>query len=66
MFGRLPDLRMVIVMDNLGPGMLHFQDVMEAAESRHQKQLMDLQRKMTFDDAVNIQFTSVTWVLPFA
>uniref|UniRef100_A0A8C6U5V6 Medium-chain acyl-CoA ligase ACSF2, mitochondrial n=1 Tax=Neogobius melanostomus TaxID=47308 RepID=A0A8C6U5V6_9GOBI len=57
---RLPDLRMVIVMDSEEPGMLHFGDAMEAGESRHQKQLMDLQKKLSFDDPINIQFTSGT------
>uniref|UniRef100_A0A8C6TUK2 Medium-chain acyl-CoA ligase ACSF2, mitochondrial n=1 Tax=Neogobius melanostomus TaxID=47308 RepID=A0A8C6TUK2_9GOBI len=57
---RLPDLRMVIVMDSEEPGMLHFRDAMEAGESRHQKQLMDLQKKLSFDDPINIQFTSGT------
>uniref|UniRef100_A0A672YMZ1 Medium-chain acyl-CoA ligase ACSF2, mitochondrial n=1 Tax=Sphaeramia orbicularis TaxID=375764 RepID=A0A672YMZ1_9TELE len=57
---RLPDLRMVIVIDSKQPGMLHFQDVMQAGESRHQKELMDVQRKLSFDEPINIQFTSGT------
>ncbi|KAK7939144.1 hypothetical protein WMY93_002470 [Mugilogobius chulae] len=62
---RLPDLRMVIVMDCTEPGMLHFQDAMEAGESRHHKELMDLQSKLTFDDPINIQFTSFVCVFLF-
>lgn len=57
---RLPDLRMVIVTDSRQPGMLHADDVMQAGESRHHKELMDLQSKLSFDDPINIQFTSVT------
>ncbi|XP_054463456.1 medium-chain acyl-CoA ligase ACSF2, mitochondrial-like [Anoplopoma fimbria] len=57
---RLPDLRMVIVTDSRQPGMLHVDDVMQAGESRHHKQLMDLQNKLSFDDPINIQFTSGT------
>ncbi|KAG7506127.1 acyl-CoA synthetase family member 2, mitochondrial-like isoform X1 [Solea senegalensis] len=57
---RLPDLRMVIVTDSRQPGMLHMEDVMQAGESRHHKELMDLQKKLSFDDPINIQFTSGT------
>uniref|UniRef100_A0A3B3ZX30 Medium-chain acyl-CoA ligase ACSF2, mitochondrial n=1 Tax=Periophthalmus magnuspinnatus TaxID=409849 RepID=A0A3B3ZX30_9GOBI len=57
---RLPDLRMVILMDSVQPGMLHFQNVMEAGESRHHRELMGLQSKLTSDDPINIHFTSGT------
>uniref|UniRef100_A0A8C2ZPR8 Medium-chain acyl-CoA ligase ACSF2, mitochondrial n=1 Tax=Cyclopterus lumpus TaxID=8103 RepID=A0A8C2ZPR8_CYCLU len=57
---RLPDLRMVIVTDSRQPGMLHVEDVMQAGESRHHKELMELQRKLSFDEPINIQFTSGT------
>ncbi|XP_037332631.2 medium-chain acyl-CoA ligase ACSF2, mitochondrial-like [Pungitius pungitius] len=57
---RLPDLRMVIVTDSRQPGMLHVDDVMQAGESRHRRQLMDLQSRLSCDDPVNIQFTSGT------
>ena len=56
---RLPDLRMVIVTDSRQPGMLHIEDVMDAGESRHHKELMDLQSKLSCDEPINIQFTSV-------
>lgn len=57
---RLPDLRMVIVTDGRQPGMLHTDDVLQAGESRHHKELQDLQRKLTPSDPINIQFTSGT------
>lgn len=57
---RLPDLRSVIVLDSRQPGMLHFDDVMQAGGSQHEQQLQDLQKKISFDDPINIQFTSVT------
>uniref|UniRef100_H3C321 Medium-chain acyl-CoA ligase ACSF2, mitochondrial n=1 Tax=Tetraodon nigroviridis TaxID=99883 RepID=H3C321_TETNG len=59
-FPRLPDLKMVIVTDSRQPGMLHVDDVMQAAESRHLRELLDLQSKLSCDDPINIQFTSGT------
>ncbi|KAK7939145.1 hypothetical protein WMY93_002471 [Mugilogobius chulae] len=59
---RLPDLRMVIVMDSVEPGMLHFQDVMKAGESRHHKELMDLQSKLTFDDPLTYSLLRCNFV----
>lgn len=61
---RLPDLRRVIVMDSRQPGMLHVDDVMQAGDSRHQRELSELQGKLSFDDPINIQFTSVTAGVP--
>ncbi|KAM4524765.1 medium-chain acyl-CoA ligase ACSF2, mitochondrial [Odontesthes bonariensis] len=57
---RLPDLRSVIVLDSRQPGMFHLDDVMQAGSSQHVQQLQDLQRKISFDDPINIQFTSGT------
>ncbi|KAF7667670.1 hypothetical protein LDENG_00054080, partial [Lucifuga dentata] len=57
---RLPDLRMVIVTDSRQPGMFHVDDVFQAGESRHHKEMMDLQSKLSFDEPINIQFTSGT------
>ncbi|XP_017280788.1 medium-chain acyl-CoA ligase ACSF2, mitochondrial-like [Kryptolebias marmoratus] len=57
---RVPDLRMIIVTDRRQPGMLHVEDVMQAGEGPHFKQLMELQSKLSFDDPINIQFTSGT------
>lgn len=42
--------------------MFHLEDVMQAGGSQHQQQLQDLQKKLSFDDPINIQFTSVTVV----
>ncbi|XP_062389197.1 medium-chain acyl-CoA ligase ACSF2, mitochondrial-like [Sardina pilchardus] len=61
---RLPDLRMVIVMDSRQPGMLHVDDVMQAAGSQHHQELQSLQAQLSFDDPINIQFTSGTTGLP--
>ncbi|MEQ2225967.1 Acyl-CoA synthetase member 2 mitochondrial [Ilyodon furcidens] len=57
---RVPELRTIILTDSRQPGMLHVDDVMQAGESLHYKQLMDLQSQLSFDDAINIQFTSGT------
>ncbi|KAJ8251392.1 hypothetical protein GJAV_G00220840 [Gymnothorax javanicus] len=57
---RLPDLRMVIVTDSRHSGMLHMDDVMQVADSRHQQELDILQKKLSFDDPINILFTSGT------
>ncbi|KAJ8251393.1 hypothetical protein GJAV_G00220850 [Gymnothorax javanicus] len=57
---RLPDLRMVIVTDSRQSGMLHVDDVMQAADSRHQQELDILQKKLSFDDPIHILFTSGT------
>ncbi|XP_008435694.1 medium-chain acyl-CoA ligase ACSF2, mitochondrial [Poecilia reticulata] len=61
---RLPELRSVILLDSRQPGMFHFDDVMQAGDSRHAKQLQDLQKKLSFDDPINIQFTSGTTGAP--
>lgn len=61
---RLPDLRSVIVLDSRQPGMFHFDDVMQAGDSQHKLQLQDLQKKLSFDDPINIQFTSGTTGTP--
>ncbi|KAF3704100.1 Acyl-CoA synthetase family member 2, mitochondrial [Channa argus] len=61
---RLPDLRSVIVLDSRQPGMLHFEDVMQAGSSQYVKQLQDLQKTLSFDDPINIQFTSGTTGTP--
>uniref|UniRef100_A0A3Q0S3U1 Medium-chain acyl-CoA ligase ACSF2, mitochondrial n=1 Tax=Amphilophus citrinellus TaxID=61819 RepID=A0A3Q0S3U1_AMPCI len=61
---RLLDLRSVIVLDSRQPGMLHFEDVMQAGSSQHMQQLQDLQKMISFDDPINIQFTSGTTGAP--
>uniref|UniRef100_A0A8C7P0F7 Medium-chain acyl-CoA ligase ACSF2, mitochondrial n=1 Tax=Oncorhynchus mykiss TaxID=8022 RepID=A0A8C7P0F7_ONCMY len=57
---RLPDLRMVIVTDSRQTGTVHVEDVMRAGSRQHHQELQDLQTKLSFDDPINIQFTSGT------
>lgn len=57
---RLPHLRLVVVTERGQPGALHVDDVLRAAESRHQRELEELQRKLVPDEPINIQFTSGT------
>uniref|UniRef100_A0A4W4F1R4 Medium-chain acyl-CoA ligase ACSF2, mitochondrial n=1 Tax=Electrophorus electricus TaxID=8005 RepID=A0A4W4F1R4_ELEEL len=57
---RLPDLRTVVVTDSQHPGALLWNDLMQAASSQHYQELQDLQKKLSFDDPINIQFTSGT------
>uniref|UniRef100_A0A672YFP1 Medium-chain acyl-CoA ligase ACSF2, mitochondrial n=1 Tax=Sphaeramia orbicularis TaxID=375764 RepID=A0A672YFP1_9TELE len=61
---RLPDLRTVIVLDSRQPGMFHMEDVMQAGGSQHKQEIQDLQKKLSFDDPINIQFTSGTTGAP--
>ncbi|KAJ0016093.1 hypothetical protein NQD34_014383 [Periophthalmus magnuspinnatus] len=61
---RLPDLQTVIVLDSREPGMFHFDDIMQAGDSQHKRELQDLQKKLCFDDPINIQFTSGTTGTP--
>ncbi|XP_068119971.1 LOW QUALITY PROTEIN: medium-chain acyl-CoA ligase ACSF2, mitochondrial-like [Hyperolius riggenbachi] len=56
----VPDLRIAIILDKKYPGAFLFQEVMEAGDSQHVKQLHDLQRSVSCDDPINIQFTSGT------
>ncbi|XP_028286708.1 medium-chain acyl-CoA ligase ACSF2, mitochondrial [Parambassis ranga] len=60
----LPELRSVIVLDNQQPGMFNFEDVMQAGSSQYMQQLQDLQRSLSFDEPINIQFTSGTTGAP--
>ncbi|XP_072106349.1 medium-chain acyl-CoA ligase ACSF2, mitochondrial-like, partial [Mobula birostris] len=55
---RLPDLRSVIMIGDKLPGTFSFQEVFEAASSSHHQQLLNVQKKISFDDPVNILFTS--------
>lgn len=56
---RVPDLRSVILLDSQQSGMFNLKDVMQAGSSQYVQQLQDLQRKLSSDDPINIQFTSV-------
>ncbi|XP_045575677.1 medium-chain acyl-CoA ligase ACSF2, mitochondrial isoform X2 [Salmo salar] len=55
---RLPDLCMVIVTDSRQTGTVHVEDVMQAGSRQNHQELQDLQTKLSFDDPINIQFTS--------
>ncbi|KAM5135518.1 medium-chain acyl-CoA ligase ACSF2, mitochondrial [Mantella aurantiaca] len=60
----LPDLRIAIVLDKKHPGTFHFEEVMNAGTTQHVKQLQDLQKTLSCDDPINIQFTSGTTGYP--
>nr|XP_023677567.1 acyl-CoA synthetase family member 2, mitochondrial-like [Paramormyrops kingsleyae] len=57
---RLPDMRMVVLTDSRQPGALHMDDVFQAGGSEELKELESLQKKLSCDDPINIQFTSGT------
>ncbi|NXD76786.1 ACSF2 synthetase, partial [Halcyon senegalensis] len=57
---RLPDLSIVITVDSKLPGTFHMDEVMQAGDSSHMKQLRAVQRTLSCHDPVNIQFTSGT------
>ncbi|XP_040293902.1 medium-chain acyl-CoA ligase ACSF2, mitochondrial [Bufo bufo] len=60
----LPDLKIVIVLDKKFPGAFQFQEVMDAGSTQFVQQLHNLQKKISCDDPVNIQFTSGTTGYP--
>uniref|UniRef100_A0A8C3THE1 Medium-chain acyl-CoA ligase ACSF2, mitochondrial n=2 Tax=Chelydra serpentina TaxID=8475 RepID=A0A8C3THE1_CHESE len=57
---RLPDLSVVITIDSKLPGAFQMSEVMQAGDSSHLKQLRDVQRTLSCDEPINIQFTSGT------
>ncbi|NXA30316.1 ACSF2 synthetase, partial [Ibidorhyncha struthersii] len=57
---RLPDLSVVITVDSKLPGTFHMDEVMQAGDSSHMKQLRAVQRTLSCDEPINIQFTSGT------
>ncbi|XP_021270579.1 acyl-CoA synthetase family member 2, mitochondrial isoform X1 [Numida meleagris] len=57
---RLPDLSTVIMLDSKLPGTFHMNEVMQAGDSSHMKQLRALQQTLSCNEPVNIQFTSGT------
>lgn len=61
LFVRLPDLRLVIGLDGRQTGMFHLEDVMQAGSSQYMQQLEGLKKKLSSDDPINIQFTSVIY-----
>ncbi|XP_051889243.1 medium-chain acyl-CoA ligase ACSF2, mitochondrial [Pristis pectinata] len=61
---RLPDLRSVILIGGKFPGTYSFEEVSEAASSSQRQQLLNIQKKISFDDPINILFTSGTTGYP--
>uniref|UniRef100_A0A7M4FS33 Medium-chain acyl-CoA ligase ACSF2, mitochondrial n=1 Tax=Crocodylus porosus TaxID=8502 RepID=A0A7M4FS33_CROPO len=57
---RLPDLSIVITLDSKLPGTFQMSEMMQAAESSHVKQLRDIQQTLSYNEPINIQFTSGT------
>ncbi|XP_005999663.1 medium-chain acyl-CoA ligase ACSF2, mitochondrial isoform X2 [Latimeria chalumnae] len=57
---RLPDLKIAIVLDSKLPGAFQMDEVMQAGSSTHHEQLRAIQKKLSFDDPIMIQFTSGT------
>ena len=57
----LPDLTDVVIMTNEDfPGAFKFNDVMKLGGAAEITEMQNLQAKLQFDDAINIQFTSVS------
>ncbi|NWV33948.1 ACSF2 synthetase, partial [Grantiella picta] len=57
---RLPDLSIVIMCDSKLPGTFHMDEVLQAGDSSHMKQLRAVQQTLSCNDPINIQFTSGT------
>ena len=57
---RLPHLRSLIQIGGQEPGFLAFEEVAAEAGAAHRAELGDFARRLQFDDAINIQFTSGT------
>ncbi|XP_054702312.1 medium-chain acyl-CoA ligase ACSF2, mitochondrial isoform X1 [Grus americana] len=57
---RLPNLSVVITMDSKLPGTFHMDEVMQAGDSSHMKQLRAVQQTLACNEPINIQFTSGT------
>ncbi|XP_052077607.1 medium-chain acyl-CoA ligase ACSF2, mitochondrial-like [Mytilus californianus] len=58
---RLPELETVIMIgEKKHQGTLKFSSVLEAGTSKRKAEIMDLQKRLQFDDPINIQFTSGT------
>jgi fatty-acyl-CoA synthase len=62
---RLPDLRTAIVLDSTEvPGVRTWESTLQLAESVSHEQLLHRQSEQSFDDPVNIQYTSGTTGFP--
>ncbi|XP_043946448.1 medium-chain acyl-CoA ligase ACSF2, mitochondrial-like [Protopterus annectens] len=57
---RLPGLKAVIVLDSKPPGAFHLDEVMQAGSTSFVQQLQELQKALSFDDPICVQFTSGT------
>ncbi|KFV63665.1 hypothetical protein N307_07141, partial [Dryobates pubescens] len=57
---RLPDLSIVITLDSKLPGTFHMDEVIQAGDSSHMKQLRAVQQTLSCNEPINIQFTSGT------
>lgn len=51
----------MIVLDGHQTGMFHLEDMMQAGSSQHMQQLEAMQKKLSSDDPISIQFTSVIY-----
>lgn len=61
----LPDLKgVVMISDKQFPGTLRFKDLMEMGTRSNLDYIHNLQKKLQFDDPINIQFTSGTMGFP--
>ncbi|KAL8163306.1 UNVERIFIED_CONTAM: hypothetical protein K2H54_017039 [Gekko kuhli] len=56
----LPELSVIITLDSKLPGTFQMADVMQAGDSSHKKQLLDIRKTLVCHEPINIQFTSGT------
>ncbi|NXV48435.1 ACSF2 synthetase, partial [Uria aalge] len=56
----LPDLSIVITVDSKLPGTFHMDEMLQAGDSSHMKQLRAVQQTLSCNEPINIQFTSGT------
>ena len=62
---KLPDLTTVIrIHEDASPGMFRWADVYEYAQETSQETLVEIQESLSFDEPINIQYTSGTTGLP--
>ncbi|XP_062826647.1 medium-chain acyl-CoA ligase ACSF2, mitochondrial isoform X3 [Anolis carolinensis] len=57
---RLPDLSIVVNVDAKLPGTFSIDDLMQAGDSSHKKQIQDIRKTLDSKEPINIQFTSGT------
>ncbi|KAH0629449.1 hypothetical protein JD844_011520, partial [Phrynosoma platyrhinos] len=57
---KLPDLSVVINLDSKLPGTFSMDDLMQAGDSSHKKELHDIRKTLDNQEPINIQFTSGT------